>query len=356
MTAMKTMFFTNTPASATVCSRMKLLPALFTVLTVAVTPLCAWDYEGHRIVNKLAIASMPTNFPIAVNAPATAERIAFLSGEPDRWRNSAGQAFNHAHKQEHYLDIEDMEPLGVTPKTASPFRYDFIAQLKLAREKHPEKFTPIDPTKNNDHTRDLIGMLPWALNEQYLKLESAFSYLKTFEQFGGTPEEISNAKDNIIYVMGVMGHFAGDSAQPLHTTKHFNGWVGPNPNRYATNRTIHSWIDGGFIRRAEIKFEQLSPKVRGAKLIGGVSTAGRGVFEDSMAFILEQHALVEKTYQLDRDGKLSPNRGEVPEGKEFIGGQLIKGGQFLGDLWFTAWQSAPVDTFLKGELVRRKNQ
>ena len=349
------MIFTNTLGSATVCSRMKLLLALCAVLT-AVAPLRAWDYEGHRIVNKLAIASMPTNFPIAVNAPATAERIAFLSGEPDRWRNSTGQTFNHAHKQEHFLDIEDLEPLGLTPKTVSPFRYDFIAQLKLAREKHPEKFAPIDQTKNNDHTRDLLGMLPWALNEQFLKLESAFSYLKTFEQFGGTAEEIQNAKDNIIYVMGVMGHFAGDSSQPLHTTKHYNGWVGPNPNRYSTNKTIHSWIDGGFIRRAEVKFEQLSPKVRPAKLIGGQSTAGRGVFEDSMSFILDQFALVEKTYQLDRDGKLSPNRGDVTEGKEFIGGQLIKGGQFLGDLWFTAWQSAPVDTFLKGELTRRKNQ
>src|SRR5688572_4951792 len=208
---------------------MKLLPALFVVLTIAAGPLRAWDYEGHRIVNKLAIASLPKDFPIAVNAPATAERIAFLSGEPDRWRNSTNVTFKHAHAQEHYLDVDDLEPLGLTPKTASPFRYDFIAQLKSAREKHPEKFAPIDPAKNSDHTRDLIGMLPWALNEQFAKLQSAFSYLKTFEQFGGTPEEIQNARDNIIYQMGVIGHFAGDAAQPLHTTKHYNGWVGPNP-------------------------------------------------------------------------------------------------------------------------------
>jgi hypothetical protein len=335
---------------------MKLLSALFVMLTIVVTPLRAWDYEGHRIVNKLAIASLPKDFPIAVNAPATAERIAFLSGEPDRWRNSTNVTFKHAHAQEHYLDVDDLEPLGLTPKTASPFRYDFIAQLKSAREKHPEKFAPIDPAKNSDHTRDLIGMLPWALNEQFAKLQSAFSYLKTFEQFGGTPEEIQNARDNIIYQMGVMGHFAGDAAQPLHTTKHYNGWVGPNPNRYSTNKSIHSWIDGGFIRRAEVKFEQLAPKVRGAKLVSSKGTAVPGVFEDSMAFILEQFALVEKTYQLDRDGKLSPNRGDVTEGKEFIGGQLIKGGQFLGDLWFTAWQSATVDDFLKRELTRRKNQ
>src|SRR6185503_5730105 len=139
----------------------------------------------------------------------------------------------------------------------SPFRYDFVAQLKFAREKHPKNFPAIDESKNTDHTRDLIGFLPWALNEQFCKLESAFSYLKTFEQFGGTPDEIANAQQNIIYIIGVMGHYAGDAAQPLHTTKHFNGWIGANPNHYATNKTIHAWVDGGFIRRTEIRVDEL---------------------------------------------------------------------------------------------------
>ena len=48
------------------------------------------------------------------------------------------------------------------------------------------------------------------------------------------------------YVMGVMGHYVGDATQPLHTTKHYNGWVGDNPEGYTTSRKIHSWIDGGF--------------------------------------------------------------------------------------------------------------
>lgn len=332
---------------------MKPLLVVLVILQAAQLPLRAWDYEGHRIVNQLALASLPTNFPSFVRSPAAAERVAFLAGEPDRWRNTQNPTSKHANGPDHFFDMDDLQPAGLTAKTASPFRYDFVAQLKSAREKHPEKFPAIDESKNTDHTRDLIGFLPWALNEQFSKLESAFSYLKTFEQHGGTPDEIANAQQNIIYIMGVMGHYAGDAAQPLHTTKHFNGWVGPNPNRYATNKTIHSWVDGGFIRRAEIRLEQLKPKVRTAKRLTAESKAGAGVFDESMSFIAAQFELVEKTYQLDRDGKLSPSKGDATEGIEFISAQLIKGGQFLGDLWLTAWQSAPVDTFLRGELTRR---
>jgi hypothetical protein len=347
------LIFTEHAGCATLADNMKSLLAILIGLHAAVSPLRAWDYEGHRIVNQLALASLPTNFPAFVRSPIAAERVAFLAGEPDRWRNTLNPVSKHANGPDHFFDMDELQPYGLTPKTASPFRYDFVAQLKFAHEKHPEKFPAIDESKNTDHTRDLIGFLPWALNEQFCKLESAFSYLKTFEQNGGTPDEIANAQQNIIYIMGVIGHYAGDAAQPLHTTKHYNGWIGANPNRYATNKTIHSWIDGGFIRRAEIRFDELKPKVRAAKRLTAEIKAGAGVFDESMNFISAQFALVEKTYQLDRDGKLSPGKGDATEGREFISGQLIKGGRFLGDLWFTAWQTAPVDTFLRGELTRR---
>ena len=40
--------------------------------------------------------------------------------------------------------------------------------------------------------------------------------------------------------MGVMGHYVGDGSQPLHTTVHFNGWVGDNPKGYTTKQTFHA--------------------------------------------------------------------------------------------------------------------
>jgi hypothetical protein len=76
-----------------------------------------------------------------------------------------------------------------------------------------------------------------------------------------------NAQANILYVMGVMGHFVGDLAQPLHTTKHFNGWVGENPKGYTAARGLHSWVDGGIIAKARIRAPQLLPRIAPAHVI-----------------------------------------------------------------------------------------
>jgi len=44
--------------------------------TLCLRPARAWDYEGHRLVNQLALASLPKDFPAFVSAPAAQERIA----------------------------------------------------------------------------------------------------------------------------------------------------------------------------------------------------------------------------------------------------------------------------------------
>ena len=318
--------------------------------------LPAWDYEGHRMVNQLALAALPAEFPAFVKTPAARERIAFLAGEADRWRNTPEQPFRHFNGPDHYIDLEDLAPAGIDPKAMSHFRYEFTVQLGIARAKHPEKFPPLDAARNADHTRELAGFLPWTISEYYSKLKSAFSYLKTFED-GGTPEEITNAQQNVIYVMGVMGHFVGDATQPLHTTKHFNGWVGDNPQGYTTSRLFHAWIDGGFLHRAGLQLQDLSAQSRPAKALGFASD-GRSrqeeVFPRVMEFILEQFKQVEPLYALDKQRKLSRD-GEIDaQGREFITRQLTEGGQMLGDLWLTAWKQAPPDTFLKAQLAKRK--
>src|SRR5437763_12562163 len=73
----------------------------------------AWDYEGHRIVNQLALSSLPTNFPGFVRTHEAAERIAFLAGEPDRWRNTPDLPLQHCQEPEHFLDIEELPLCGL---------------------------------------------------------------------------------------------------------------------------------------------------------------------------------------------------------------------------------------------------
>ena len=317
----------------------------------------AWDYEGHRAVNQLALASLPADFPAFALTPAARERITFLSGEPDRWRNISDVTLRHYNGPDHYIDMEELDACGIDIHSLPRFRYVFTALLASARAAHPEKFPPIDPTRNDDHTRELIGFLPWAIMENFDKLKSEFSCLRAFQEAGGTPDEIANAQQDILYTMGVMGHYVGDASQPLHTTVHHHGWVGDNPHHYTTKQSFHSWIDGGYFAKiGGANLKELASKLRPAQLVAlsGRTAKPEEMFQAAMTFILEQHKLLEPLYQLDKDGKLSGEGENGLQGKPFLEGQLIKSGQMLGDIWFSAWQQAPPDAYLKAQLAKRK--
>lgn len=317
----------------------------------------AWDYEGHRLVNQLALASLPKDFPTFAVTEEAQDRIAFLAGEPDRWRNTTNVELKHVNGPDHYIDLEEIALYDLKPETLPPLRYDFMAQIARARAAHPDRFPTIDPAKDTDHTRELSGFLPWTMTEYYAKLKSEFSYLKAFETADGTPVEIANAQANIIYTMGVMGHFYGDASQPLHTTMHFNGWVGDNPHHYTTNHSFHAWIDGGYILKTDIEgdLSDMKKKLRPAQLVtfNGQPAASDQIFPAVVQFIVEQNKLVEPLYKMDLDKKLSGQGEAGLEGKPFIEGQLIKAGQLLGDIWYSAWQQAPVDDYLARQLRRR---
>ena len=315
----------------------------------------AWDYEQHRLLNQLALASLPTNFPAFVRTPEAVERIAFLSGEPDRWRNTTDLPLKNQNHPDHYLDLEDLEPARLKPEALSHFRYEYAAQVAAARAQRPGDFPTIDPLRDADKTKSLPGFLPWAITEHYAKVKSQFSYLRAFEE-GGLPSEVANAEQNLVYVMGVMGHYVGDASQPLHTTKHYNGWVGANPKGYTTTNRFHAWIDGGYLRKVGLTYDELRPRVRPARLVWTGATGGRRehVFPEAMAFLLDQFKLVEPLYEMEKAGELTGLGEAGLKGKAVLSDQLLKAAQFLGDLWFTAWQQAPPDTFLKARLAERK--
>ena len=319
--------------------------------------LRAWDYEGHRIVHQLALAALPTDFPAFVREGDNPGRIAFLAGEPDRWSNNSDLPIKHYNGVDHYLDLEQLADAGLTPATVSPLRYVFVTQYAAARSVHPANFAAIDPAKNSDRSREWPGFAPWAITEYYGKLKSAFSYLKAFEEAGGTAEEIENGRANIVYLMGVMGHYVGDCAQPLHTTIHHNGWVGDNPQGYTKWSGIHSWIDDGFIAKAGITADGIVARVTVAQPLALVPGAdGRDpFFVATMDYLLEQHKQVEPLYVLEkRDVFKADQAATSVEGRAFIEGQLLKGGEMLGAIWVTAWRAAFPDTYLRAQLLKRQ--
>jgi len=339
---------------ATVRSHVWNLWIVASLLLLSVRVGIAWDYEGHRTVNQLALQSLPTNYPSFVFTPEARERIAFLAGEPDRWRNSQDQTFRHFNNPDHYFDLDELALFDLAPSVVKPFRYDFVGQLALARAAHPHRFPPIDPLKDLDHTKALVGFLPWTITEYHGKLKSAFSYLREFEQ-AGQRDEIANARRNVVDLMGLMGHFVGDGAQPLHTTKHYNGWVGDNPNRFTTNRSFHSWIDGGYLQKFGMDQDALRRGLRPAGLpkLDGATVSPTNIFSVVMAYLSKSHRQVEPLYRLDKEGKLSGQGEMSKEAHDFLTQQILAAAQMLGDLWLTAWQQAPPDAYLRSALARR---
>jgi len=316
----------------------------------------AWDYEGHRAVNQLALISLPTDFPAFVRTPEARERIAFLAGEPDRWRNIGDLPLRHINAPDHFIDLEDLADAGIALSQLNEFRYSFTVQLAAGRAAHPERFPTIDPEKNKDHTRELAGFLPWSITEYYAKLKSEFSYLKAFEELG-SPAEITNAQANVIYVMGVMGHYVGDGAQPLHTTKYYNGWVGENPHGYTTTRTFHAWIDGGFLSKTGgVSSAALAPRVKPATFLSAPKNSeGRDpIFVNVLDYLAEQQAKVVPLYALEKAGKLNADGGDFAAGRAFLETQLLTAANLLGSLWLTAWREAPPDVYLHAQLLQRK--
>ena len=329
--------------------------ALFAVIVLpGIQNSRAWDYEGHHAINELALAALPAAFPAFALSAEARERIAFLGGEPDRWRNMGSDLpLVHFNGPDHYFDLEQLKDYGLTPQTVPIFRYDFVAELALARAAHPENFEPIDPSRNRDHTRELIGFAPWAIAEYCGKLKSGFSYLKAFQEHGGTAEEISNAQQNILYIMGVMGHYVGDCSQPLHVTIHHHGWVGDNPHGYATNSSFHGWIDGGYFNKTGgIDVAALKPRITPAIIVGD-PTKPEDLFRQVMAYLLETQKEVEPLYELNKEGGLSGEGAVGMEGRAFLQGQLVKGAQMLGNLWYSAWQQATEDRYLIRRLDER---
>ena len=71
------------------------------------------------------------------------------------------------------------------------------------------------------------------------------------------------------------------------------------------------------------------------------------MLRDAVAYLVAQNKLVEPLYEMEKSGQLSGEGDKGMEGRSFLEGQIVKGGQMLGNIWLTAWLEAPADTYLQ---------
>ena len=278
----------------------------------------AWGNDGHTFVNRVAAQKIPTSMPKFLRR-AVAE-IAYLGPEPDRWRNPAEFALKNSQEPDHFIDLERVAWLNPLPRG----RYEFYRKLyekRATTSDHPDDYLP-----------ERVGLQPYITMEVYGRLKSAF---REYRQLQAAHQPTGAVEQAAIYYAGWLGHYVADAAQPLHTTIHYNGWVGSNPNEYATQHGIHSLFETEYVG-ANIKAADFANMVNAPVQL-------KDPFSDYLAYLNESHGLVEQVYMLEKSGGFK-GKGTA-EAFEFTTHRLAAGAQMLLNLWYTAWiesaQSAP---------------
>lgn len=306
------------------------------ILTVAASPARAWDAHGHRLITMLGMERLATakNCPAWLKDPKAIAMVADEAPTPDRWRSSKVPQLKHLNDPDHYIDIEDLDDYGMTLQTVPSLRNEFIKQLALAREKAGSNFKgrPVNPARDTAKTQEWPGFALHSICEGYGKIQIAFMTVRTLEKLNDPKRapQLEMAKANALVQIGIMSHYLGDCAQPLHTTKHHHGWIGDNPNGYTTDRGIHAYIDGGVLKLHHITADTVRPFVKSELTVNP-----QDPWNQVLNYVERSHAQVEPLYQLKKSGDLDKEKG-----KQFIIDRLADAGEFMGIMLKTAWESA----------------
>ncbi len=305
----------------------------------------AWDEDGHAIITHLAVDALPASMPDWLRSPEVRSRLVYLSSEPDRWRGQQNVHLDHINGPDHYFDCEELAQYGLTLERLPLLRTEFTDWMAARRAAEPERFPRRNPERDKDYTAQSPGLLPYAIAELQWKLAASWTQLKTYEAHRDkvSDEMIAHAREAVVFHMGLISHFVGDGAQPLHLTKHHHGWVGDNPNGYTTDRGFHAHIDGGVISLHAINYDDLKIRVLPARRI-----STQEYWQDISRYLEETFARVEPLYRLEKSGGLSK-----ADGKCFIEERLLAGGSALAGVWAAAFEGAKLDEFRVNRLKER---
>ena len=208
-------------------------------------------------------------------------------------------------------------------------RYDFVRALAVAQKAHPDMNLSIES----------VGLQPWAATEYYERVKAA---MRDYRALAAEHKNTKPVEAEIVFLCGIMGHFVGDAAQPLHATIQYNGWTGPNPNGYTTDHRIHAQFESVFVTAAVNPSRDVSPLIpKDAKVLGDV-------FEDYVTYLRHSNSLVEKTYELEKAGGFKD--AGTPESRAFVDERLAAGATELRDMIYTAWvkSAEPVPAYRNG--------
>lgn len=269
-----------------------------------------WGEAGHRLTAQAAVAALPDGMPgFFRNASA---QLAYLNPEPDRWRQGietqADAALDGSNLPDHFIDTE-MIPASLRTRAL------------MAADRHAYA----DSLRAHGLRAATVGFLPYRILELSQRLRTSFRLWRRAPN--DQVREWLQAR--ILNDAGILGHYVSDGANPAHTTIHFNGWVGSNPNGYATDNRLHSRFEAAYVQ-THIRLGDLTSRVTASP------TAFAALRPAILDYLAQTYGQVERLYQIDKAAPFNTDT-TAPENKEFVAARLAAGATMLRDIWWTAW-------------------
>ncbi len=272
-----------------------------------------WGEFGHRLIAEVAVDALPAEMPAFFGAARA--QLMYLNPEPDRWREraeaSSDPALDGGPASDHYINLERLPMPRRAGILAAPTRVAYNDSLKTLA---------LEPAST--------GTLPFRIIEMTQLLRSDFRRWRAATD----PAIRGWIEQRIINDAGILGHYVADAANPAHTTIHHNGWVGENPNGFATDNRFHGRFEGTFVQ-AKLTPADVRP------LTDAKARAFPSIRPAVLAYIQKSHGELERLYTLDKQLAFN-DKNDGAEHKRFTAERLASASTMLRDLWWTAWATS----------------
>ena len=326
--------------------------ALFCIGLLSPQPLGAWGFRGHTVANLAAVELIDSDGPRFLKAYKA--YIGHLGPIPDSWRSVSEPYLRISKDPNHGWYTESFDFMKEIPRSRTEFTLRVYDEYLRVSKTDPE------------HVRLLniryTGLQAYSMMEGYERMKAgmrlyrlasgqASGLTSRYQSIGalygsispqlGDPKQVSEylARDVASY-MGWLGHYIADAAQPLHNSKHHDGWEGDNPKGYSRDPNIHSRFESTYVDLIAVTETEVLPYA---------NKQARHLDDPWMAILdhmLEARAAAEDVYRLDLRGAFKER--EDAEARKLVFTRLASGASFLRDLAYTAWiESAKPDAPVK---------
>lgn len=322
-------------------------------------PAYSWGEMGHDIVARVAVRLVEERAPLAMAKPFLMKEhmLGHLANVPDIVWRSGDKKTTTFNGPTHYVDFEYLQ---ADTSKIDPARLprDLATFVAMIHSNCKASKKDCAPGKTDEQKIAKTGTAPLRVGQFAELMRKSLADTKGLSQKKGKKKEDSPFDQRVnsaLLYAGLMAHFVGDLANPMHTSKDYDGWDSGAGGLHEffesdlVNAADFSLIQDVFIEaRDKRPFEQAEKKyVPKAEERKDPITGAWVIVADSQSRLKELFDLDRKASRLEEskaEGRVRAKRKESKavhkEFRAFITERLAMGADALATVWIRQWEAA----------------